>query len=59
MTTLWRLDVQVGTKWIPALKEPVSRKRAEQVKRSYATARPRAVLRTVPVEVKEQRQARR
>lgn len=50
MATLYRLDVQVGTKWIPAIKEPVSKQRAEQLKRSYATARPHARTRTVPVE---------
>ncbi len=48
--TLYRLDVQVGSKWIPAIKDPVSEKRAEQLKSAYAVARPQAKTRVVPVE---------
>lgn len=49
MSQLYRLDLKVGSKWVPATAEPMSEQKLEKLKRAYAIDRPHVKTRTVPV----------
>lgn len=46
----FRMEVRVGSAWVPAAREPVPAAEVDKWTRKFKTARPHAKVRAVPVE---------
>lgn len=56
---LYRLDLKIGTKWVPATAEPMTEHRLDKLRAAYAIDRPHIETRVVPLKANGKRTSER